>query len=102
MQESSSTVTSIQKLIKQLQKDVLHQIQKVHSEPIGKIHQIMRENGLTPDLIELSFKTRKPRIKKEVLIEPKAAQKLTVAQKYDQIHINIRTHQRVGLFVCDY
>jgi hypothetical protein len=81
MKESSSTVTSIQKLIKQFQKESIQQILKTHSEPIGKIHQIMREHGLTPDLIELSFKTRKPRIKKEVLIEPKAAQKLTVAQK---------------------
>jgi hypothetical protein len=80
MQDSSSTVTSIQKLIKQLQKDALQQIQKTHSEPIGKIHQIMREHSLTPDVIALSFKTRKSRTKKEV-IEPRATLKLPVMQK---------------------
>jgi hypothetical protein len=80
MPESSSTVTNIQKLIKQLQKDALQQIQRAHSEPIGKIHQIMREHSLTPDVIALSFKTRKPRTKKEV-IEPRATLKLPVAQK---------------------
>jgi hypothetical protein len=80
MPESSSTVTSIQKLIKQLQKDALQQIQKAHSEPIAKIHTIMREHNLTPDVIALSFKTRKPRVKKEVT-EPRATLKLPVAQK---------------------
>ena len=80
MPDSSSAITNIQKLIKQLQKDSLNQIQKIHSEPIGRIHQIMRENGLTPDMVSLSFKTRKPRTKKEV-VEPKATLKLPVTQK---------------------
>ena len=80
MQDSSSTVTSIQKLIKKFQRESLQQIQTTHAEPIGKIHQIMREHNLTPDVIALSFKTRKPRTKKEV-IEPRATLKLPVTQK---------------------
>jgi hypothetical protein len=80
MPESSSTVTSIQKLIKQLSKDALHQIQKTHAEPLLRIHQIMREHSLTPDVIALSFKTRKPRTKKEVF-EPRATLKLPAIQK---------------------
>ena len=80
MPESSSTVTSIQKLIKKFQRESLQQLQKTHAEPLLRIHQIMREHSLTPDLIALSFKTRKPRTKKEV-IEPRATLKLPVMQK---------------------
>jgi len=49
MPDASSAITNIQKLIKQLSKDALQQIQKTHAEPLSRIHQIMRENGLTPD-----------------------------------------------------
>jgi hypothetical protein len=80
MPDSSSAITNIQKLIKQLQKDAAQQIQKTHAEPLGRIHQIMRENGLSPDMVSSSFKTRKPRTKKEV-VEPRATLKLPVTQK---------------------
>jgi hypothetical protein len=80
MPESSSTVTSIQKLIKKFQRESLQQLQKTHAEPLLRIHQIMREHSLTPDVIALSFKTRKPRTKKEV-IEPRATLKLPAIQK---------------------
>ena len=80
MPDSSSAITNIQKLIKQLQKDAAQQIQKTHSEPLGRIHHIMRENGLSPDMVSLSFKTRKPRTKKEV-VEPRATLKLPATQK---------------------
>lgn len=80
MPDSSSAITNIQKLIKQLQKDAAQQIQKTHSEPLGRIHQIMRENGLSPDMVSLSFKTRKPRTKKEV-VESRATLKLPATQK---------------------
>ncbi len=95
MQDSSSTVTSIQKLIKKFQRESLQQLQKTHAEPLLRIHQIMRDNGLTPEMVALSFKTRKPRTKKEV-IEPRATLKLPVTQKKALLQITIRTHQRVG------
>ena len=66
MSESSSAITNIQKLIKQLQKDALSQTLKQHAEPLAKIHQLMREHCLTPDLVAMSYKPRKPRAKKDV------------------------------------
>ncbi len=80
MPDTSTAITNIQKLIKQLSKDALQHIQKTHAEPLLRIHQIMRDNGLTPEMVALSFKTRKPRTKKEV-IEPRATLKLLVTQK---------------------
>jgi hypothetical protein len=80
MPDSNSAITNIQKLIKQLQKDALQQIQKTHAEPLSKVHQIMRENGLTPEMIALSFKTRKPRTKKTE-VESRPILKLPVTQK---------------------
>jgi hypothetical protein len=40
----------------------------------------MRENGLSPEMVSLSFKTRKPRTKKEV-VEPTATLKLLATLK---------------------
>jgi hypothetical protein len=65
MSESTTAITNLQKLIKQLQKDALQQTLKQHAEPLAKIHQIMRENSLTPDMIQLSFKQRKTRTPKQ-------------------------------------
>ncbi len=65
MSESTSAVTNLQKLIKQLQKDALQQTLKQHAEPLSKIHTIMRENSLTPEMVSLTFKNRKPRSKNQ-------------------------------------
>ena len=65
MSDSTSAVTNLQKLIKQLQKDALQQTLKQHADPLAKIHTIMRENSLTPDLVAMSYKPRKPRAKKD-------------------------------------
>lgn len=65
MSESTSAVANLQKLIKQLQKDALQQTLKQHAEPLAKIHAIMRENSLTPDMVSLTFKNRKTRTPKQ-------------------------------------
>ncbi len=65
MSDSSTAITNLQKLIKQLQKDALQQTLKQHAEPLAKIHQIMRENSLSLDMIQLSFKQRKTRTPKQ-------------------------------------
>jgi len=65
MSKSNTGITNLQKIIKQLQHDALQQTLKQHAEPLAKIHQIMRENSLTPDIIQLSFKQRKPRTQKQ-------------------------------------
>ena len=65
MSDSTSAVTNLQKLIKQLQKDALQQTLKQHAEPLAKIHTIMRENNLTPDMVSLTFKNRKQRSKNQ-------------------------------------
>jgi ribosomal protein S19 len=70
MSDSTSAVTNLQKLIKQLQKDALQQTLKQHADPLAKIHTIMRENNLTPDMVSLTFKQRKPRTKSQS-VEPK-------------------------------
>ncbi len=80
MPDSSSAITNIQKLIKQLQKDALQQIQKTHAEPLSKVHQIMRENGLTLEMVALSFKARKQRSKKTEA-EARPILKLPAVQK---------------------
>ncbi len=67
MSDSSSAIVNIQKLIKQLQKDALQQTLKQHAEPLSKIHQIMRENNLTVDMIAMSYSSRKPRAKKDAV-----------------------------------
>ncbi len=73
MSDSSSAIVNIQKLIKQLQKDALQQTLKQHAEPLSKIHQIMRENNLTADMIAMSYSSRKPRAKKDAVESKKPA-----------------------------
>lgn len=68
MSDSSSAIVNIQKLIKQLQKDALQQTLKQHAEALSKIHQIMRENNLSPDMIAMSYSARKQRVKKESIV----------------------------------
>lgn len=70
MSDSTSAIANIQKLIKQLQKDALQQTLKQHADPLAKIHTIMRENNLTPDMVSLTFKTHKSRTPKQS-VEPK-------------------------------
>lgn len=86
MTESSSAIANIQKLIKQLQKDALQQTLNQHAESLSKIHQIMRENNLSADMISMSYSSRKPRAKKEVAdtkskVLADATTKLPVLQK---------------------
>lgn len=86
MSDSSSAIVNIQKLIKQLQNDALQQTLKQHAEALSKIHQIMRENNLSPDMIAMSYSARKPRVKKESIVTKsqaivESATKLPVLQK---------------------
>ncbi len=63
MNESSSTLNKLRKVIQSLQKEEMIHMQRLHGDALKKIVAIARENGLTLEHIECALKGREPKNK---------------------------------------
>ena len=63
MNESSSTLTKLRKVIQSLQKEEMIHMQRLHGDALKQIVAIARGSGLTLEHIEFALKEREPKDK---------------------------------------
>jgi hypothetical protein len=61
MNENSSSLSQLHKLIRSLRKQEIEQIQQTHSEALSKIASIARENNLSLEHIQIALSVRQPK-----------------------------------------
>jgi hypothetical protein len=61
MNDTSSSLTQLRKLIQSLQKQESEQIQQLHGDALKQIVSIARENDLSIDHIKIALSARQPK-----------------------------------------
>lgn len=61
MNENSSSLSQLHKLIRSLRKQEIEQIQQTHSEALSQIASIARENNLSLEHIQIALSVRQPK-----------------------------------------
>jgi hypothetical protein len=71
MNDSSSSLTQLRKLIQSLQKQESEQIQQTYGDALKQIVSIARENNLTIEHIQVALSARQPRKERSTLSVPR-------------------------------
>jgi hypothetical protein len=61
MNENSSSLSQLHKLIRSLRKQEIEQIQQTHSEALSQIASIARDNNLSLEHIQIALSVRQPK-----------------------------------------
>ena len=71
MNDTSSSLIQLRKLIQSLQKQESEQIQQLHGDALKQIVTIARENDLTIEHIKIALSAREPKAEKIVRVPKK-------------------------------
>lgn len=84
MNDTSSSLIQLRKLIQSLQKQESEQIQQMHGDALQKIVAIARENDLTIDHIKIALSARQPRADKTIRV-PRKNKKSRTDAAFDSV-----------------
>jgi hypothetical protein len=71
MNDTSSSLTQLRKLIQSLQKQESEQIQQLHGDALKQIVSIARENDLSIDHIRIALSARQPKADRTIRVPRK-------------------------------
>lgn len=71
MNDASSSLTQLRKLIQSLQKQESEQIQQMHGDALKQIVTIARDNDLSIDHIKIALSARQPKAERTIRVPRK-------------------------------